>query len=486
MELVQSTSLFPSRRDFAARIFRKRTVFGICFAFILLGFFLTGQFKPKYRADMKILIRKERVDPIVTTNQSSTPELQTLNVREEDLNSQVELLKGEDLLRGVVLQAGLVPAGTSDPVVIAKALQKLEQKLDVSPVAKTDLIAVRYEARSPEQARRVLDTLASLYLAKQRNVQGRDYQMAFFKEQVKEHGEALDAAENQLIDFTHRTGVVSADLERELTIRQMKAVSGTKMETAAEIAEARGRAAQLAAQLTAQPGRVNTESRSADNPQLLEQLKVTLLNLQLKRDDLLNKYDEHYRLVQDVDREIATAQSILNAQVTAPVQEVSTNVNPIRQELESELTKTRAQLAGLSAKLSELSSSSSELELTAQQLSTREAEQDALLRDVKTEKDRYQLYVDKLEQARMAHALDQDGILNVVLAQAPIAPALPVNSTVVVLVSALFTGTLLSLGAAFLADVFDPTIRTATELGEVLPLPVLAEFGPVLYLEGRK
>ena len=49
--------------------------------------------------------------------------------------------------------------------------------------------------------------------------------------------------------------------------------------------------------------------RNSDNPQLLEQLKSTLLNLELKRTDLLTKYEPTYRLVQEVDQQIADAKS---------------------------------------------------------------------------------------------------------------------------------------------------------------------------------
>ena len=55
-----------------------------------------------------------------------------------------------------------------------------------------------------------------------------DFQISFFEEQVKNHGSALQAAEDKLIAFTKNTGVVSADLERDLTIRQMKDMSEEK------------------------------------------------------------------------------------------------------------------------------------------------------------------------------------------------------------------------------------------------------------------
>jgi uncharacterized protein involved in exopolysaccharide biosynthesis len=432
---------------------------------------------------MKILVRKERVDPVVTTGQNSTPELQTMSVREEDLNSEVELLKGDDLLREVVVQAGLVPAGDNDPVVIAKALRKLKRNLDVSAVTKTNLISARYESSTPEQSRRVLETLGSLYLGKQRNVQGRDFQVSFFDQQVREHGNGLEAAEAKLLDFTRRTGVVSADLERDLTIRQMKGMSEERMQINAEIAEVRGRAEQLAVQMFSQPARISTESKAADNPQLLNQLKGTLLGLQLKRTELLNKYDPHYRLVENINAEIETAQSMLDAQARAPVREDTSSINPTRLAIETELAKATAQLTGLRDKASQLSRSSAYLEHSVQDLAEKDAEQEILLRNVKTEKDQYQLYVEKLEQARMTHSLDKGGILNVVVAQEPVAPALPQNSPIAVLTAALITGGLLSFGAAFLSDIFDPTVRNAAELGEALHVPILAEFGPKIYLE---
>ena len=208
-----------------------------------------------------------------------------------------------------------------------------------------------------------------------------------------------------------------------------------------------------------------------------------MLTLQLKRTQLLNEFDPHYRLVQDVDREIATTQALIDAQATAPVRETSLDINPIHQTLSTELAQARAQLVGLQAKASQLSGAAASLERAAQDLTAKDAEQDVLLRTVKTEKDQYQLYVDKLEQARMKHSLDERGILNVVVVQEPGVPALPEHSLPGMLLAAMFTGCLLSFGAAVLSDMFDPTMRTPEELREVLRAPVLAQFGQDLYLE---
>jgi succinoglycan biosynthesis transport protein ExoP len=483
MQLVEYKPLLPTRRDLAARVFRKRTVFFACLLLVVAGFIVTSQFQPKYQAEMKILVRKERVDPIVTTEEKSTPELQTTNVAEEDLNSEAQLLKGDDLLHDVVLQAGLVPAASNDPVAIAKAARKLTKNLDVSVIEKTNLISVTYVSPNPEQSQRVLETLATLYLAKHIKLHGQDFQVSFFEKQVLDHGEALKEAEAKLLEFTQQTGITSADLERDLTIRQFKDLSLEKIQTQADIADTQARTGQLAALVSGEPNRIPTASKSADNPQLLNQLKGTMLTLQLKRTELLNKYDPDYRLVKDVDREIATTQALLDAQAAAPVRESSSDNNPTRLTLQTELAQSRALLTGLRSKESQLLASSASLEQTAEVLTQRGAEQDVLLRKVKTEKDLLQLTTDKLEQAKMARSLNKGGILNVAVTQAPQVPALPLHSPLAVLAATLFTGCLLSMGAAFISDIFDPTVRNGEELAEVLSAPLLAQFGQKLYLE---
>ena len=483
MQLIESRALLPTRREMAVRIFRQRVVFLTCFLLVMAGFVLTGQFTPMYRAEMKILIRKERVDPKVTTGQNSTPELQSVVVREEDLNSEAELLKGDDLLHDVVVQAGLVPAGSNDPIAIAKVLRKMKRKLDVSPVTKTDFISVSYESANPERSRQVLTTLESLYLAKQRNVRVNDFQVTFFDQQVTLERNALAAAEAKLLGFTRTNGVVSAALQRDLTIRRMEDLNQEQMQNSAEMANLQGRVKNLATQLSVENPRILTESKTADNPQLLQQLKSSLLTLQLKRTELLNKYDAHYRLVEDVDREIATAQRLIDDQANALIKENSSNINPIHQALETEFEEGTAQLSGLRDKQVKLVQSSAELENSAEDLVAKDSEQQTLLLDVKTAQDQYQLYVDKLAQARMTHALDKNGILNVVIVQEPVTPALPQSSLLSSLAAFLFTGLLLSFGAAFLVDVFDPTVRDTGELGEALNAPILAEFGRDIYIE---
>ena len=100
------TSL-PTIRDFLAIVFRHRKLMALSFVGILLGATLVALLQPsRYQAQMKILVKSERIDPVVTP-QASTISPVAAAVTEEELNSEVELLKSQDLLEKVVLACGL-------------------------------------------------------------------------------------------------------------------------------------------------------------------------------------------------------------------------------------------------------------------------------------------------------------------------------------------------------------------------------------------
>ena len=97
-----------------------------------------------------------------------------------------------------------------------------------------------------------------------------------------------------------------------------------------------------------------------------------------------------------------------------------------------------------------------------------------LLRNLKTAEEKYLLYVNKREEARIGDALDERGILNVAIAEQPIVPAIPMQSEWSFgLMGLLLAGTA-SVGLGFAVDCLDPAFRTPDEVAYYLGAPVLA------------
>ena len=110
----------------------------------------------------------------------------------------------------------------------------------------------------------------------------------------------------------------------------------------------------------------------------------------------------------------------------------------------------------------------------ARQLGDDAITQDDLMSSEKAAQENYLLYVKKREEARMGDALDQDGIVNVAIAEQPVVPALPVWPPMAVVLAGIMAALTSGAGAAFAADYFDPALRTPEEALTYLELPVLA------------
>jgi uncharacterized protein involved in exopolysaccharide biosynthesis len=485
----------PTLRDLLAVVFRHRRLAVNSFLGILLGTIVSLWILPKqYEAGMKILVKRERTDPVITSEANAFPQF-SANVAEEDLNSEVELLKSRDLLEKVVVACGLQRAKTNPlwaslsaaanagntsasadtDESIPKAVRVLEKRLQVEPLKKTNLIAVTYKSTDPQLAARVLATLANLYLEKHVTVHRPPGAFDFFKQEAEQYRSSLASAEARLAAFGRNNGSVSAQLEEELTVRKLTEFQSTLQETQAAIAETKQRIRALEQQAASTPPRRTTQIRKSDNPQLLQQLQSTLLNLELKRTELLSKFDSSYRPVQEVEAEIAQTRSAIAAAENQPLRDETTDQDQTFEWLKGELAKARTELAALEARAASTERIVRAYRENASQLDGAGMVEQDLIREAKAAQDNYLLYLRKQEESRISDALDQKRIVNVAIAEAATVPALPSSPAwLSTLLVGILLATLVGLGSAFVADYLDPTIRTPEELEQVLDVPVLS------------
>ena len=468
----------PGRRELLAALFRQRRIILGAFVLAIAVVLLSRVWIPKYEAHMKILVRRQRTDAVVSTY-ATEPNQFSDQVSEEDLNTEVELLNSEDLLREVVLKTGMAPAPSSPSDAagqkkLAKAMLKLSKGLTVQPVHKSNVVEVHYVTTDPHKAAEVLNVLAAAYVEKHMQAHRSSGESLFFDQQAQQYKQGMTDAQEKLMSFTKGTGVVSADLERDSALRQANDFDATARQAQTAVIETEQRIRTLQAQLKSMQPRMTTVVRTADNAQLLEQLKSTLLTLQLKRTELLTKYEPTYRLVQEVDQQIADTKNAISAEETKPVRDETTDQDPNYLTVRTELTKAEADLEGLKARAASAASTAAQYHKAAENLDQQGLVQQDLMRAAKTQEENYLLYAHKREEARISDALDQKRILNVAIAEQPIAPAYPnrsrFNFAILVL---LMTGTF-SLTTGFLADFLDPSFRTPEELANYLGTPVLA------------
>jgi uncharacterized protein involved in exopolysaccharide biosynthesis len=476
----------PTLRELAMVLFRQRTAFlsvsGLVFGLAVVYAFAGAS----YRSEMRVLVRRGRVDPPAMAQQNAPPDFSRVEVTEEELNSEVELLKDDDVLRRVVEANDLAshdwlrwlrPNDTAGARV-QRAVKRLASELKVEPLKKTNLIAVSYEAADPQLAARTLQSLSGIYLEKHMHVHRPAGQIHFFDQQTAESKRQLDDSTRKLLAFANAHRVVEATQQRDLMLRRLEDVETDYRDTQVEMSEAEHRVQKLRAQLAELPARSTTQVKTADNPELMRALKASLLDLELKKTQLLTKYEPGQRLVQEVDQQIAQAKSTIGAEQSSPVRDETTDRDPGYEWAKTELQKANVDLEGLAAREDTTRSQLAEYRIRAEQLGEDAISQDTLASDEKAAQENYLLYVKKREEARMGDALDEGGIVNVAIAEDPIAPSLPVWSAGVVLLVGLVTAVSSGTGAAFAADYMDPALRTPEEVLAWLDLPVLASLPP--------
>jgi polysaccharide biosynthesis transport protein len=482
-ELVSELTL----RDILAPLFRRRRLVALCF----LGIFLTSilvavLLSGRYEANMEILVDRERVDPAVTTEQTTNLSAQTAPpVTEEEINSEVELLHSSDVLRRVVLSNGLqdkekksltapLRPVSYDETNISKAVQRLSKQLKIERVTKANLIKVTYQSSDPQLCYGVLSVLGSSYLEKHITVHRPKGAYDFFANEADKYRQALGDSEARLVGFGKREGIVAPDIERSGMAQQVVNSVGALHQAQQAIAAAEQRIRNEEAQLKATSARSSTQEVSNSADSLLQQLEASLLAAQIKRTQLVRKYDAKYPLVQEAEQEIVqTRVAIEEAQKTQYVNRI-TDRDPTYELLRADVAKTRADLASQQATAAAVQNSIQSMQMRMVDLDQKALEQADLLREAKANEANYLLYLSKREQERTSDALDERRIGNVVVAVPPAIPSLPVYNRFLIVLVGFILAAFGSSASAFVADYLDPSFRTPGEVVEVLRVPVLA------------
>lgn len=469
---------------------RHRRLMTLSFAGVFLGAVLGTFLLPsRYQATTKIMVKHERLDPPISADSSTTSRQFSEGVTDTEVNSEVELIRSPDLLAKVAIVCELQKkrqsfwsnlwTRDSDPQkLLAATVRKLRNDLRVEAVPKTNLISITYDSPSPQQSAQVLKTLVDLYMEKHLEVHQSAGTYDFFHEQTQQYEHGLTEAVSRLVGFRKAEGVVAPGQEKIAALQKVTDFRAELKQTQAAIAETEHRRQVLEAQEGTVPSRTTTEARLSDNPQLMGQLKFTLLNLELKRTELLQKYEPTYRLVTEVDTQIEQARAAIGAAEKSQLREETTNRNPTFEWVDSELAKTRSELAAEQARAEVLRRTVAAYEQQAGVLDRQESIEEDLQRKKKSEEENYLLYKRKQEEARISNALDRNRILNVAVAEPAAVPDVPSRSRYFTLLIGLLAAIAASVASVTTAEFLNPSLKTPVEVIEYLDVPVLASISP--------
>jgi len=487
----KSESAPISIRDVVGILFRHKLLIVSTFLTVALGTaVLTFLMPNEYESRMKILVKNTRSDVPITPGATAGAVGAYLDneVSENQINSEVALLTSGDLLNqvvtevglqrrtpGITARLGLKEAPSSQAGQVEEASAQLAKDLIISPVKKANIIEVKYTSGSPETAAAVLRKVQELYLEKHLKLHRPPGTYEFFKEQADNNEAQLREAERQLSTFQQSMNVVSLTQQKEQTVQKHTEAKSKLLETTAFLREVNERIAKVQQQLETIQPRIVTQRRAMPNQYSAERLNTMIVELQNRRTQLLTKFRPEDRLVREVDQQIKTTRAAMDKASSETITEQSTDLNPLRQTLETERARARVDQAGAQGRQEMLVGQVAQYESQLSRLEGITAEYEDLNRKVKQSADNYQLYKQKEEEARITDELDQNKITNVSVAEEPVQPQLPAKpNRPLNLLLGLFLGGLLALGSVLIAEFMRDTVLTPRELEALTGESVLA------------
>ncbi|MGA7524240.1 MAG: Wzz/FepE/Etk N-terminal domain-containing protein [Acidobacteriaceae bacterium] len=474
-----------SLRDVVAPLFRRKRLILTSFLAIFAGIVILAVLRgPSYSSHMAILVSRERLDPLVSTQQT-TPLVTTDDaVTQEEINSEAELLRSHDVLEKVVVANGLqkhrgfslsdlLRPGQTEQDRIERAVKALAENLKITPIQESDIIQVTYGSSNPQLAFAVLKSLGNAYLAKQVAVHRPAGSYKFFATETQKYSDELHAAEDNLRRFEVQNAVADPNDQLSNLAQQVAASVGTLHQAQEAIAADEQRLREDQIEMGNTPRRSETQQATSSNEKLIDDASTDLLAAETKRLQLVLKYVDNYPLVKEADEEIAQDRAAVERAERKTYTSQTTNRDPTFELLREDLAKTEADLAAQRATRIAARSSIHSIQDQMVTLDQLALSQRDLERDTKVAEGNYLLYLGKREQERASNAMDVSRIANVAIAVPPAIPVLPTHSWPFIVVIGLAIAAFFSVGIGYAADYLDPSFYTPAQVSETLGIPVV-------------
>ncbi len=268
--------------------------------------------------------------------------------RSQIVHAEMEILSSRgvrsDALKAIGL-ARVYPRLATMPDGLGKGVDQLERDLTIENIPTSNVIELKLKAEDRRVAADLLNKLVEVYQVRRSEVFKRaDPTTVSVQRDIL--SQRLGQIEAQITDFSSRYGFGDYAQEFNAVQAQQSLLQGQLQSLDQQIATRSGRASQLSLlrQSTPQEIQVSTDrSRST----VMEGLMQNLITLQAQRREAAEKYRDGYPLIADLDGRIANVQAEMRQ---VPAQQVSVErrgLNPVHQQIDTELADSFGDVAGL-------------------------------------------------------------------------------------------------------------------------------------------
>ncbi|MCC6798327.1 MAG: hypothetical protein IT366_24655 [Candidatus Hydrogenedentes bacterium] len=456
-------------RDILTVLFKRKALILLFIVVVVVGVYICNMIWPQtYEsiAKVQLLRGRETLQPTTPLTDSATTPL--ISMTEEDVNTEIQMIYSDDVLREVVKEAKLVEEGfgggggagravasgvrdavnglqvavglQKQPEATEAAVETLRAAIAVSAIKDSYTMDIRCRMGSPDRAKDVLEILLAKYQEKHNEV-------------FSTSDAATEALEIKLLDFRNDWSAAQDALK---TFRESKNVYGLEDERkilVEEYTKAKKLATQLSEIGTVPPDAVNKPNDSEIMAQLsretessvITELRLRLLELILRRNEQVTSKGPNHPDVISINSQIEQAVKRLNDAIG------------------NATSSSQKQIAELETRLKELNAVIDE--------------HDALQEQAKIQQDAYTFFAQRVQEAKVNTQLSDVGVNNIVvvskpsLATNPIRPRKAFN-----MLLGLIAAVVGAIGLAFFLDYLDHGLKTPEDLEHYLGVPPVGSF----------
>ena len=363
-------------------------------------------------------------------------------------------------------------------------LDMAQDRLSVRPLTDSNIIAVAFQCSDPLLAQKAANTILDQFIEYYGNIKEARAK-TFFSDVSDKLGQELAHAEAELAVVEQETSNYSIEQQRGLLLNNMSETLERLKVARVGQAEIQARKTILQSRIETEPERIAIRSEIKRNP-VLEKLEGELIELKRRRTLLQRKQRINNSIpLQQVEAEIAALQPQLDKINQHDIDgNITFELNPLRQELRSQLFKAEVELAALAAEEQALVEKTQEYRSELEALSDTELRLRSLKRKVSRLEEAYTLNVRNREQAKITEELAQARLADVRIIDYAAYPMKSIRPRKLLYLGIALGGALiLALAMPFLAYFNDKTIFDEHDVEKYLNVRFVASF-PLQKLPG--
>nr|WP_315201435.1 XrtA system polysaccharide chain length determinant [uncultured Albidiferax sp.] len=389
----------------------------------------------------------------------------------------------EKLIRMADLDLGTSAKGSQDGLV-----EQLMSTLQIKSTARDNLYTLSYQDQNPEKAKRVVQSLVSIFVESSLGDSRKDTDAAkkFITEQIKTYESKLELAEARLKEFKLRNIDVQTANGGTDIAGKLNEISNQLNQAKLELREAENARDASRIQLQnekSESANISTKSLMQESVQSLATPEIDLRIEAQKRnlDSLLQRFTEQHpdvigvrRLIKELeDQKKKEVQELRKVAMASPLS--SGNNTLASQEMSRLLATSEVQVASLRARVSEYAARYEKAREFLKTAPQTEAEYAQLNRDYAINKKNYEDLVSRRESASLSGDLESAaGVADFRLIDPPrVSPKPVAPNRLLLLLLALVSALGAGVFTAFAASQLRPVFHDARTLRNVIDLPLL-------------